>query len=581
MLKGVSASPGFIVGPAFLVQGEEDHYIERDIEAHEIPREIERFEEALLATRDQIRQVQRRVGEALGQEHAGIFEAHLMVVDDQSFLDEVDRGLKTHLLNVETVVQMVAERYAEALSRVEDDYLRERAADVRDVARRILRNLSGHKGATLAGIEEPSVVLANDLAPSDTAVMDRRLALGLATDLGSRTSHTAIMARALGIPAVVGLHDVSTRVAQGDRVLLDGSKGLLVIHPSAERLRSYADREVAQQVLQAELAGLRDVPAETRDGYQVVLSANIELPGDVEAVLEHGCEGVGLFRSEFLYMAADHLPTEAEQERAYAAVAARLAPAPVIIRTLDLGGDKLTSHVQSPQESNPFMGWRAIRFCLAHPEIFKVQLRAILRASIHANVRMMYPMISRIEEVRAAHALLAECKDELRAEGIAFNEEIEVGVMIEVPSAALTARLLAPLVHFFSLGTNDLVQYTLAVDRVNEHIASLYQPTHPAIVHLVREVIEVSHQHGIWTGICGEMAGNPVLAPLLLGLGADELSVSPAAAPLVKKVLRGLHFSQAEALAEAALAAVEAEEVQQACHELVAGVAPDVLAFLE
>lgn len=581
VMEGIGVSPGVVISRAFLLTSEEERYVERTIQPEEVPREKERFEQALRITRQQIHDIQQQVHAAMGQDNAGIFDAHLLVVEDRTFTDEVVRGLTEQKRNVEAILYEVAEKYYTALAQIDDDYLRECATDVRDVTRRILRNLSGKSRSELSDLQEPCVVIANDLAPSETATMDKHKVAGFATDLGSPTSHTAIMARALGIPAIVGLHDVSVRVSAGDEVLLDGNKGLLVIHPSAERLERYGKVVESRRHIESELARLRDETAETRDGYLVLLSANIEKPGDVDAVQANGACGVGLFRSEFLYLSREALPDEDEQFAAYDEVARRLAPDPVIIRTIDLGGDKFLSHIRTAPEMNPFMGWRAIRFCLAQPGIFKTQLRAILRASASENVRLMYPMISSVGEVQQANALLEEAKEELRAKGQSFNEQIEVGVMIEVPSAALTADRIAPHVDYFSIGTNDLVQYTLAVDRVNERIAYLYEPTHPAILKLIRTTIEIGHNHNIWTGICGEMAGNPLMVPLLLGLGADELSVSPSLVPMVKDVIRNLKYTQAEELAAQAQAAETPQEVLDLCRQLTQEIAPEILELIE
>ncbi|MCS6770724.1 MAG: phosphoenolpyruvate--protein phosphotransferase [Kiritimatiellae bacterium] len=579
-LQGIGVSPGVATGPAFLLTTEDDRIVERTIADDEVAREIARFEDALIETRRQLHDIQRQVSAAIGQENAGIFDAHLLVVDDRSFVEEVLRGLYTYKKNVETVLRLVSERYIDALRKAEDDYLRERAVDIRDVSRRILRNLSGAAPTRLEHVEQPCILIANDLAPSDAATLNRSKVLGFATDLGSPTSHTAIMARALNVPAIVGLHDVSVRVSRGDPVLIDGNKGILIINPTLEDLERYGKAEETRKSIQSLLDRIRHEPAETLDGYHVVLSANIELPGDVDAVIAGGASGVGLFRTEYLYLSKKNLPDEDEQTEIYVNLARRLAPAHVVIRTLDLGGDKFLSTVKMPQEMNPFMGWRAIRFCLAQPEIFKTQLRAILRASAHGHVKLMYPMISNLDEVLKANLLLDECKEELRSKGIPFNPDIDVGVMIEVPSAALTAHLIAPHVDFFSLGTNDLVQYTLAVDRVNERIAYLYQPTHPAIVRLIKYTIDVGHQHGIWTGVCGEMAANPLMVPLLIGLGVDELSMSVSAIPLVKDVVRKLRFSQAEELAFTVLERESAFEIAQLCRDLVGRVAPEILDLL-
>jgi len=575
--SGIGVSTGLAVGPAFLLTTDEDRVVEREITEEEIPREIERLEEAIVATRKQLHAIQNRVNELIGQDTASIFDAHLLVVEDRAFLDEVIRGLHHEKRNVEAVLDLVAGQYANALASVDDDYLRERAADVRDVTRRLLHNLAGHGAMFLEQQWEPCIVVANDLAPSITASLDTEKVMGIATDLGSPTSHTAIMARALEIPAVVGLHDVSVRVSTGDTVLLDGDKGVLIIRPTPEEREQYGKIAEERATIRSGLAALRDQPSETKDGYHLTLSANIELPSDVDAVLAHGATGVGLFRTEYLYLSREELPTEEEQLAAYLEVASRLDPDPVIIRTLDLGGDKFVSHLKTPPELNPFMGWRAIRFCLAQPGIFKTQLRAIVRASAQRNVKVMYPMVSNADEVVRANELLEEAKEEVRKEGAAFNEQLEVGVMIEVPSAALTARLIAPHVSFFSLGTNDLVQYTFAADRVNERIAYLYEPTHPVIISLIKGTIDAGHEHGIWTGICGEMAANPLMVALLMGLGVDELSVSPNMVSLVKDVIRSVRFAQAEEVAQAALRSSSSDDVLELCRRLTAEVAPEIL----
>ena len=576
-LQGIGVSPGVALAPAFLLTTEEVRVVERRISGEELPREIVRFEEALIATRQQIHEIQGRVEHALDRESASIFDAHLLVLDDRAFIEEVLRGLPIQLKNVETVLRTVADRYADALGRMEDDYLRERAADVRDVIRRLLRNLSGQGRSSLMNLTEPCIVVAHDIAPSEAAMLNREKVVGFVTDLGSATSHTAIMARALEIPAIVGLHDVSVRVSAGEELLVDGVQGLLVVRPTEPTRRVYGKRAQAAAQMRSQLETLRSQPSETLDGYRVHLAANIELPQDADAVLRHGAAGVGLFRTEFLFLQRRTLPDETEQLRAYEEVARRLAPDPVIIRTMDIGGDKFLSAIKMPTELNPFMGWRAIRFCLAQPEIFLTQLRAILRASASGNVKIMYPMISTADEIIQANRILEQAKSELRKEGLPFDENIEVGIMIEVPSAALTARQIAPHVRFFSIGTNDLIQYTLAADRVNERIAYLYEPTHPAILHLLQTTIEVSHQAGIWTGICGEVAGDPVLTPLLVGLGVDELSLSPNLVPTVKSIIRRLDFPRAESLARKALNCDSAAEIRAMCHALTNEIAPDIM----
>lgn len=577
VLRGTGVSSGVVHGPAFIVAHEEDQLVERTISEDEAAAEISRFEDALVITKEQLHEIRQKVDQAIGQENADIFEAHLMVVDDRTFLDEVIKELKSRLINVEVALKTIAEKYANALAGMDDDYLSERAADIRDVARRILRNLTGKGVSALHEVSEPCIVVASDLAPSETVTFHQSQVLGFATDHGSPTSHTAIMARGLEIPAVLGLHDVSIRVEEGDHVLIDGDKGIFIIHPSPQRLEEYGRVTEVRRHIQAELDMLKDQPAETRDGVSILLSANIELPGEIDSVLEHGAKGVGLFRTEFLYLLRNTLPGEEEQARAYAEVAVCVAPEPMIIRTLDIGGDKFLTHMDGPSELNPFLGCRAIRFCLNRPDLFKTQLRAILRASCHPNVRIMYPMISNVEEVARANTLLEEAKNELRGQNIPFNEDIVTGAMIEVPSASLTADLIARHVRFFSLGTNDLVQYTLAVDRVNEEISHLYEPTHPAILKLIKNTIDIGRLHDIETGICGEMAGDPLLAPLLLGLGAHELSVSPINVPLVKKVIRSIDYAQAEELARRVLRCESGKAVLELCRALIQKSAPEIL----
>ncbi|MEN8255383.1 MAG: phosphoenolpyruvate--protein phosphotransferase [Verrucomicrobiota bacterium] len=581
VFKGIGVSPGIAVQQVQILCPQTQHAVQRSIGPEEVPLEISRFEEALIATHDQIKQIQKQMAEVLGDEHASIFDAHMLVVDDRSFIEDVIRTVKKDLVNVEPVLQAEANRYAEMLSKVDDAYLSERAVDIRDVTRRIMANLAGETLDQMTRVTESCIVVAHDLSPSDTASIDKKLVLGFVTDLGSATSHTAIMAKALEVPAVVGLHNITTAVSAGDTILIDGARGMVYVNPTAKRLVEYKKRAEEQEHILHELDTLRDKPSETIDGYLVPLSANIELLEELDAVGARGAKGIGLFRTEFLFLGSDTLPDEDEQAAAYERAAKTQHPSAVVIRTLDLGADKLPASFEKPDELNPFLGARAIRLCLLRPELFKTQLRAILRASAYDNVRIMYPMISCVLEVIEANALLRQCMDELREEGVAFNKDIQVGTMIEVPSAALIADIIAPHVSFFSIGTNDLIQYTMAVDRGNENVAHLYKPAHMAIIRLIDHVVKVSHEHGLWTCVCGQMASDPLFVPLLIGLGVDELSVSPSQAPMIKDVIRKLFYSGAMELARKALKSSTKEYVEQLCREMIEQVAPEVLELSE
>jgi phosphotransferase system enzyme I (PtsI) len=567
--EGAGVSPGMACGKIHVVRDDLDDVSRYRIAPSQIPDEIGRFETALIQTRMQILEMQQRIAESIGAKDAAIFDAHLLVVEDRTLIDEVLRKLETDLCNVEWVFQEVATRYAETLNKIDDPYLRERALDIQDVTKRVVRNLQGKAPKTFLALSESHILVAHNLTPSDTASMNRANVLGIATDLGSRTSHAAILARSLNIPAVVGLHDITAKLETGQHVLVDGSDGLLIVNPAPETIAHYAELESRRARVVAQLKELRTTRSTTRDGRHVVLSANIELPEDVEAVAANGAEGIGLYRTEFLYLNRTTLPTEDEQFETYRKVAERVRPDPLIIRTFDLGGDKLApGTVDITDELNPFLGWRAIRLCLENIDIFKTQLRAILRASAVGNIKIMFPMISGLEELRGAKTVLAECHEELRRSGVPVDEEIEVGAMIEIPSAALCANVLASEVDFFSIGTNDLIQYTLAVDRVNEKIAHLYEPTHPAILRLLRMIAEAAHAHHIWVGVCGEMAGDVALVPLLLGLGMDELSAGATSVPRVKRAVQNLAIPECRELVEETLKLNTSSEILTRCLEL-------------
>jgi phosphotransferase system enzyme I (PtsI) len=576
-LRGIGVSPGVAIGPAFLWVHQTVGVVDRTVGEHEREREISRLEDALIETRRQIRRMQKELEQKTGSNEAGIFDAHLMVLDDRSFIEDVVNAVRVSGSNVEAAVRDVSDRYAAVLASVEDEYLRERVADIRDVSRRLIRNLTGVMDLPQADSSHKWIVVATDLTPSETMGMRRDTILGFATDVGSATSHTALLAKALEIPAVVGLHNVTSVVRSGDEVLIDGNKGVVILHPTAEELEKYGRVAEERSKIRRGLTKLQHQPAETRDGHPIVLSANIEGLDDLHAVKEYGAEGVGLFRSEYLHLSRKEIVGEDEQAQVYHDVASRLAPAPVIIRTLDIGGDKFMMDGQVIHEPNPFLGCRSIRLSLLYPAHFKTQLRAILRASAVGNVKIMYPMVSCTEEVLQANALLEEAKQELADLNIPFKRDIDVGVMIEIPGAAMTADLLASHVKFFSLGTNDLIQYTLAVDRGNDRVAYLYQPTHPGVLALIHRTIEAGHRHGIWVGVCGEMAGDPLMTPLLVGLGIDELSVSPAAVPLIKDAVRSMEYARARQLAETCLRMPSASAVRQLCYDMMKGIAPELL----
>lgn len=574
---GIAAAPGIVTGKVWVHGRSEVVISPREVPPEQVEAEVARLEEALIVARRQLSEIQEKVSQDMGDGNAAVFDAHLLVLDDPSLIEEVVRRIRDERHSAEYSFDAVASQFVKSMAELNDEYLRERAADIRDVAQRVLRCLTGHSAEDLRTVGEPCIVLAYDLAPADTACIDKTKVIGFCTDIGSKTSHTAIMARALGIPAVVGMHDATQRVHEGDFVLLDGYGGLLILNPSKQTLFEYGQLETRRHSIEASFVGLRDEPAVTVDGHRVALEANIEMPDDVPDVLANGADGVGLFRTEYLFINRDDIPSEEEQYQAYAEVAKKLVPRPVVIRTIDLGGDKFLSSLQVANEMNPFLGWRAIRFCLERPDVFRVQLRAIARASVCGNVRMMYPMVSGVEELRQANAELAAARGELRAAGIPYDEKMLVGTMIEVPSAAMTADILAKECQFFSVGTNDLIQYSLAVDRVNERIAHLYQPTHPAILRLLKHVVEAAHARGIPVAVCGEMAGDVALVPLLVGLGVDELSANPPVLPATKRLIRGLNRGAALEMVARAMQMSDAAEIRSLSAALARAAAPEVM----
>ena len=572
--RGIAVSGGVCHGPIYILTPGDNCIPHRKITPEEVCGELERLERALIQTRQQILGVQDQVERAMGAEDASIFDAHLLVLEDQTLLDEVNRYLNTHLVNIEFAFNEVAEKYATTLAQIEDDYLRERASDLRDVTSRVLNTLLGRTDSAFASLKRPSIVVSHDLSPSTTAQLDKKTVLGFATDIGGKTSHTAIMARALQIPAVVGLADISKQIEDGATALLDGYNGILILNPSDQTLYEYGQIVQKQFQLKDKLKEIVADRAVTLDGQHITLSANIGQPSDIAAVRQSGGEGVGLFRTEYIFLNRETLPTEEEQFQAYREVAAALKPDPVVIRTLDLGGDKFAANINMPAEMNPFLGWRAIRFCLQEKDIFRSQLRAILRASVEGNVKMMYPMVSCISEFENATAMVHEYQRELDREGVPYNRELEIGVMIEIPAAALISESLGKRAKFFSVGTNDLIQYSLAVDRLNEKIAHLYEPAHPAILNLISITAKAGRKNGIWTGVCGEMASDIAMVPLLLGLGVDELSVAPSYLPQVKFLIRHLKLADAQELAAWALQCESGADILTRAQEYVRRIAP-------
>lgn len=566
-VQGIAASQGIAYGQIFVYVRNDVEVPGYQVEPENRIGEVARFDRALVVTRQQISKIKSEVEKNIGPEEAAIFDAHLMVLEDQALIGETIREFEATGRNIETCFNKVSSRYIQAFSEIDDEYLRERAGDLKDVAQRVLQNLLGQAETSLSRLADQRIVVASEITPSDSASMDRTAALALVTDSGSKTSHAVIVARSMKIPAVVGVRNLTTRVHNGDWAIIDGYDGVVILNPSETTLFRYGKILERKKSFETRLLEANRQPAVTLDGVTVTLMANIEKTDEVERAKSYFADGVGLYRTEYLFLNASRLPTEQEQFLAYKAVVEAMAPKPVVIRTLDLGGDKpMAGHADLfPKEDNPFMGFRAIRFCLEHQDIFKEQLRAILRASAHGKVRMMYPMISGVEELRRANVVLAECRTELKARGVAFDEQLEVGAMIEIPSAAATADLLAKDCAFFSIGTNDLIQYMLAIDRVNDRIAHLYEPTHPAVLRALKQIVDEGRKQNISVSVCGEMAGDPVFAPLLFGLGVDCLSMSPAWLPSVKYLVRAMSMADARALAAEALTLSSPKEIYARC----------------
>jgi len=563
MITGIPASPGIAIGEVYILEKEDFCILEYKIKEEEIEKEIERFQEAVAQSKKQMKRIKKMVKESMGKKEAYIFQTYLHLLEDPLLINETIKKIRKERLNAEAALRKTFKALQLKFASVKYDLIRERFRDIEDIGGRILHNLLKKPPLTLSHLNEEIIVIAYDLAPSDTASMQKDKILGFATDIGGRTSHTAIMARSLEIPAVVGLGNITRKVEPGSPVILDGNEGKVIINPTREEIEKYQRLQEEFINYKKGLKVLKSLPPQTLDGREVGLAANIAGPQEVGLALRYGAEGIGLYRTEYLYMNRQTLPSEEEQLEAYKIVAQKAVPHSAIIRTLDLGGDKFLSHFPVPHEINPFMGWRAIRLCLEEVDIFKTQLRAILRAAYFGKVKIMYPMISGVEEVKRANEILSEVKEELEKEGLPFDRNIEVGAMIEVPSAAVIADLLAKEMDFFSLGTNDLIQYSLAVDRVNEKVAYLYQPLHPTILRLIDNIIKCAHRENIWVGACGEMASDPLFALILLGLEVDEFSVAPTSLLEIKKLIRGIKWEETQEVASELLKLSTSSEAKE------------------
>lgn len=576
--KGIAVSPGVCHGPVLLLDPKSFHIPRYRISTTGVKDEMHRFKKALVKTREELQSIARELCDKVDARDADIFDAHLLLLEDQAIIDEVARLVSETHLNVESAFDEVACKFADAFHAIEDSYLRERAVDMKDVAERVIGNLLGMRSEDpFRDLSEASVIVGHNLSPSTTASLDRERVLGFATDVGSPTSHTAILARSLNLPAVVGLRNVSAKINAGEQVLIDGYEGLIIVNPSESTLFQYGQILRQHEDFDHKLESIRMLPAETIDKVFVKLMNNIDHPSEVKDVYEYGGEGVGLFRTEYLFLNRSELPNEEQQFDDYRLAARDLGEHPLLLRTLDLGADKVSGAIAQIDEVNPALGLRAIRYCLQNPTIFKQQLRAILRASAFGSLRLMYPMVTHVEEIYEANHLLDECRNELRKKGIAFDESLQVGVMIETPTAALIADTLALAADFISIGTNDLIQYASAADRLNERVAPLYQPTHPGIVRLIEQIVRGAQDAKKPVSVCGEMGGDPLMVPLLLGLGIRQLSVSAPRTPHVKHLIRKLNMRQAETLAQEALCSKSSNEVSFACRKLIKQIAPELL----
>ncbi|KJR28500.1 phosphoenolpyruvate--protein phosphotransferase [Vibrio navarrensis] len=570
MISGILASPGIAIGKALLLQEDEIVLNTNTITAEQVDAEVKRFYDARSKSSAQLETIKQKALETFGEEKEAIFEGHIMLLEDEELEEEILALIKNDKMTADNAIHTVIEEQATALESLDDEYLKERATDIRDIGSRFVKNALGINIVSLSDINEQVILVAYDLTPSETAQINLDYVLGFACDIGGRTSHTSIMARSLELPAIVGTNDITKRVKNGDMLILDAMNNKIIVNPSETQLEEAKAVKAAFLAEKEELAKLKDLHAETLDGHRVEVCGNIGTVKDCDGIIRNGGEGVGLYRTEFLFMDRDALPTEEEQYQAYKEVAQAMEGQAVIIRTMDIGGDKDLPYMELPKEMNPFLGWRAVRISLDRREILRDQVRGILRASAHGKLRIMFPMIISVEEIRALKEAIEEYKAELRAEGLAFDENIEIGVMVETPAAAAIAHHLAKEVSFFSIGTNDLTQYTLAVDRGNEMISHLYNPLSPAVLTVIKQVIDASHAEGKWTGMCGELAGDERATLLLLGMGLDEFSMSGISIPKVKKVIRNANFAAVKAMAEEALTLPTAAEIEACVEKFIA-----------
>ncbi|WP_066192453.1 MULTISPECIES: phosphoenolpyruvate--protein phosphotransferase [Gracilibacillus] len=564
-LTGIAASNGIAIAKAYKLAIPDLSFDKKQIDNP--TQEIERFNNALEISKSELEKIKENARVSLGDEHAEIFSAHLLVLGDPELIQPIQDKIQSDNVNAETALNETAQTFIQMFESMDNEYMRERAADIKDVTKRVMAHLLKVTFPDPALIDEEVIVIAEDLTPSDTAQLNKQFVQGFTTNIGGRTSHSAIMARSLEIPAVVGTKDVTNQADEGDIVIVDGINGEVIINPDEEQIAVYKQKQSEFEEQKREWAKLKDEPTVSKDGSHVELVANIGTPEDVAGVINNGGEGVGLYRTEFLYMGKNQLPTEDEQFEAYKSVLEQMKQGPVVVRTLDIGGDKELSYLKLPEEMNPFLGYRAIRLCLDRDDIFRTQLRALLRASVYGNLKIMFPMIATLDEFRQAKAILLEEKDKLTEEGIDVSDDIEIGIMVEIPSTAVIARQFAKEVDFFSIGTNDLIQYTLAADRMNERVSYLYQPYHPAILNLVHNVIEAAHAEGKWAGMCGEMAGDSIAIPILLGLGLDEFSMSATSILPARTQIKDLSKQELASFKDQLLSMSTADEVEAFVRE--------------